>query len=71
VSDRVEQAAIDAGLRHELSWAAVWRILANLPDEDNPCPYCGGRLDRWLSEPSDRAWRCAACGRLHQAGLVA
>ena len=65
VANVIFLAAIDAGLAHELSWATVWRIVTNLPDEDRPCPYCGGLLQRWSSKPGDRAWRCAACGRLH------
>ena len=63
--DTIFDAAISAGLAHEVSWLTVWRILANLPDEDNPCPYCGGLLQRWSSAPRDCAWRCQACGRLH------
>jgi hypothetical protein len=68
VSERLDvllDLVIDAGLAHELGWAAVWRILSNLRDDGRPCPYCGGPLDRWSTEPSDGAWRCAACGRLH------
>lgn len=58
----VEQAAIDAGLRHELPWATVARILAQLPVEHG-CPYCGGWLDR-IGQLEDEAWRCRACGRI-------
>jgi hypothetical protein len=62
-ADVLFDAIVDAGLRHDISWTTVKRLLDQLPDEDG-CPYCGGRLDRW-AEPSDDAWRCAACGRLH------
>lgn len=64
-ADSIVARAIDAGLAHQLTWATVARILSNLPDDDNPCPHCGGLLQRWSSEPSDCAWRCQACGRLH------
>ncbi len=62
-ADALFDAAIDAGLAHELSWGQVKRILDQLPIENDDCPYCRGQLDSH-GLPPGRAWRCRACGRI-------
>lgn len=68
MTDQILDAMVEAGLHHELTWSQIKRLADQLPVEDG-CPYCGGQLES-KGLPSDRASRCAACGRLHLEGAV-